>query len=660
MQYNPSIDGLRAIAVLAVIANHFSSNILPSGFLGVDIFFVISGYVITQSMSNRSYTSLPHLMSEFFSRRIKRLTPALIFFVAITSLAMCFFNPTPASSLKTGAAALLGVSNIFLITQAADYFGDSVKLNAFTHTWSLGVEEQFYIVFPLLIWFCGFSTPAHSTSRLFKTLTALAIASLLFFVYLSISAPKVAYFLMPARFWELAAGCLTFILQKNIPNKKNIGMLCMPALMGILAIQFAPESLITESTIAVIALTSLTLYTLNSSPACYNSLSISPIRYIGKISYSLYLWHWGVIVLSKWTIGMQGWMIPFQLAMIAALSTFSYHMIESPLRKASWSKTNAGTILKGALISFACLAALIALIKPLNGHFYLGAQPTMIARGVSSLTESYKSADGSIYWQPEKCVLENNSDIRKTINPEDCSIGNFNSAEHRILVLGNSFSAAFAYAFEGIVKNHRHAVVLTSSWGASPISGIKNNSSWQEANKYYWESVAPQLISQLQENDWVFLLSDLATLLPSTRNATSKNLIEQYKANVETLAQALIERKIKLAILAPLPLVREVNCAPAATIPQWFSPFGGPCKYPARTDIIERTALFNSILTELQDKGTIRIVNVFDIFCPGKHCTYTATNGKTLYRDEWSHPSVEAAQLAAPAFENVFLSNPNR
>ena len=146
--YRPEIDGLRGLAVLAVVINHLNHNWLEGGFLGVDIFFVISGYVITASINGRLNQPLGMFLGEFYRRRVQRLAPALITCVAITGLLTCLFVTDPSSSLITGATALFGVSNIYLLQESTNYFGLDASLNTFTQTWSLGIEEQFYLVFP--------------------------------------------------------------------------------------------------------------------------------------------------------------------------------------------------------------------------------------------------------------------------------------------------------------------------------------------------------------------------------------------------------------------------------------------------------------------------------------------------------------------------------
>ena len=198
-RYRPEIDGLRAFAVVAVIINHFNKDILPGGYLGVDIFFVISGYVITSSLFGRPSKDFKDFISGFYERRIKRLVPALSAAVLITSIAICLFNPAPGLSLRTGLTSLFGLSNLYLLKQSTDYFAQSTELNVFTHTWSLGVEEQFYILFPFLIWFSGFGRQTkNGTRNLFLAVGSLTIASLVGFLYLYPTNQPAAYFLMPS------------------------------------------------------------------------------------------------------------------------------------------------------------------------------------------------------------------------------------------------------------------------------------------------------------------------------------------------------------------------------------------------------------------------------------------------------------------------------
>ena len=256
-RYRPEIDGLRAFAVVTVIINHFNKNILPGGYLGVDIFFVISGFVITSSLYQRPSQNFKDFISGFYARRIKRLVPALSFFVLITSIAICLFQENPYQSLWTGLTSLFGLSNLYLLDKTTDYFAQSTQLNVFTHTWSLGVEEQFYILFPLLIWFSGFSRQSkNGTRNLFLIVGTLSIASLIGFIYLYPTNQPAAYFLMPTRFWEMASGCLLFIgLQKIISIEQFFEKISPIFVLSlVIGIMYLPMSWAMASTVSVVGL----------------------------------------------------------------------------------------------------------------------------------------------------------------------------------------------------------------------------------------------------------------------------------------------------------------------------------------------------------------------------------------------------------------------
>ena len=146
-------------------------------------FFVISGFVLTSSLYQKPNKNFKDYISGFYERRVKRLVPALSVFVLIASIAIWLFNSNLSFSLRTGLTSLFGLSNLYLLKQSTDYFAQSTELNIFTHTWSLGVEEQFYILFPFLIWFSGFGQQTKNGARnLFLTVGALTIASLIGFL----------------------------------------------------------------------------------------------------------------------------------------------------------------------------------------------------------------------------------------------------------------------------------------------------------------------------------------------------------------------------------------------------------------------------------------------------------------------------------------------
>jgi peptidoglycan/LPS O-acetylase OafA/YrhL len=371
-RYYPEIDGLRALAITSVIVNHVDQTIMPSGYLGVDIFFVISGYVITLSLSADLYKNLSDFLLTFYTRRIKRLVPALALCVAITSILICFFDSNPALSLRTGIASLFGISNIYLLSKSADYFTTAAELNVFTPTWSLGVEEQFYVIFPLLFWTSFSRGLKENTFRTLLVVGFLSGLSLISFIYLYNKAQDTAFFLMPCRLWELGLGALTFLLLKD-PSAKVSYVRINPSfiLLPLIVVLFVP-SRGPAPTVAVAALAALLIATIKPSTLAYGVLTERRIVFTGLISYSLYLWHWSVLSLSRWTIGIHWWSIPIQIPLMFLLAWGSYRYIEAPLRHAAWSPSRWRSISYGLGISFAVCLLLVALLKPLAGDLFAG------------------------------------------------------------------------------------------------------------------------------------------------------------------------------------------------------------------------------------------------------------------------------------------------
>ena len=253
--YRPEIDGLRSFAIFAVVLNHFNESIFPGGYLGVDVFFVISGYVITSSLARRKYKNFQDFIIGFYIRRLRRLLPALLFFVLVMDILICFFNPDPRYAIKTSISALFGLSNLYQFNSSFDYFSESVELNPFTHTWSLGVEEQFYFVFPILIWLSGFAMRRkNSFKNLFLITISVSIASLSSFIYFYQTNFAAAYLLMPNRIWEMAAGCLIFLgLQKSTKFEALINYIPpMIYLSGIVGVMFLPTNYGMLATILIV------------------------------------------------------------------------------------------------------------------------------------------------------------------------------------------------------------------------------------------------------------------------------------------------------------------------------------------------------------------------------------------------------------------------
>ncbi|WP_081972563.1 acyltransferase family protein [Leptolyngbya sp. KIOST-1] len=661
--YRPEIDGLRAIAIVAVIINHFNKEFLPSGFLGVDIFFVISGFVTTNSLITKSKSeNSQDFLLIFYSKRIKRLIPSLIAFSLIAGVLACMFDESPATSLWTGISALFGVANLTLFNQSTDYFSAPAELNIFTHTWSLGVETQFYLLFPLLVYMSGVKYQRIEAQKILVSvvgfLSSLSLISFLYFYPINRSA---SYFLITTRFWEIGLGVLLFFLasKKDFSSHRAAKKL---TLISILMIVFAfclPITLAAFSTVLVAGLTTVLIICLNQKSGLCRILSNSKIAYIGVISYSLYLWHWGILCISRLTIGIHWWSIPIQIGLTVIAATASFRYIESPLRVSKWPKGHHRSIAYWLMSSSIISVFFFLLIKNPAFSIYMGNNPSVSAGGVLSLMDPYHLSASETSWQGEACILSENSQARakKMILIEECTLGSFSEGKKRVAVFGNSFSAAFTQGFDDLVASDKYAVTITSSWDASPVKEVPNVGGYAEASNYYWDTIVPSIVEDLRPGDWVFLINDLAWLSPKDRTAESEIALDQFSTGLNSFSDSLAARGLKLAVLHGNPFAREAYCKPSAAVKQWFQPFKDSCKLPNRRESLARRIELDKTLKVLEQEGKIRVVDLFDVFCPGDRCTYSASNGELLYRDEYSHPSVEAARLSAPIIRQILTSS---
>ena len=418
--YRVDIDGLRAMAVTAVIVYHVDHAWLPGGFTGVDVFFVISGYVVSGSLLAKQYQSVGAQIAAFYSRRVKRLAPALLAMVFCASMAISLFLPPSTPTLSqyytTGMAALLGTTNVYFVTRASGggYFDEgaaALEYNPYTHTWSLGVEEQFYLCFPLLL--------ACAGRRPLGLLCASLMLSAAISLVLSRARPTLAFYLLPSRFWQLMAGAVLLHCEEAAADCAPPAWLrcTLPILQLVACVLFSiaftltpthdfplPWSLLAvAATLLFIALGSVRTHTYASvtirgesaTPRRrHNRASLPPASsqpraeangtqmpllnsavgraaYVGRLSYPLYLWHWPVLVLCKWTVGLNDALVRLKaLGITLALAMATYHLLEAPFR--AWRPRRAWPVFAALLPATLALQGwLLVLQGPWYGAFYL-------------------------------------------------------------------------------------------------------------------------------------------------------------------------------------------------------------------------------------------------------------------------------------------------
>lgn len=453
--YRPDIDGMRAVAVALVIAHHFGIGPFPGGYVGVDVFFVISGFLITSLiLADGRRFSLLH----FYERRMRRILPALlVVIVATLATATVLFIPRDLSAVaESSTAALLFVSNFYFQAQSG-YFDAAAELKPLLHTWSLGIEEQFYILHPLWLMLLA---------RFGGWRSIVAGTAIVMFMSLSVSVlttatdPTAAYYLLPARAWELSVGALLATGALAPPRKPFIATLAAGS--GLALIVFAAVSFSAQTSfpgyaaLAPVIGTALLLWAGQGASAMTRLLSWRPLVGVGLISYSLYLWHWPILVFGTYAAGraLDGVQTVAALALVAGLSLVTYRYVERPVR-------NGALVPVPRLVSIVSAGAAVVLV--VTGASYIsGGFPSRLRPASAAIL----AADTPLERLPctgEQLVL----DSGKTV----CARGASGAAPSFVLV-GDSHSVAIAEAFFHAAASVGKAGYHIGGPGFCPLPGV--------------------------------------------------------------------------------------------------------------------------------------------------------------------------------------------
>lgn len=472
-KYRPDIDGLRAIAVLAVIIFHAFPEFMRGGFTGVDIFFVISGYLISSIILD-DLKSENFSFTEFYARRIRRIFPALILVMVFAYIAgwfLLFANETMVMSRHIAGGAAF-IAN-FTLWQEGGYFAQESQFKPMLHLWSLGVEEQFYLLWPLLLWL------AHKkrwNSSLIVTLIAVASFGFNIF-YISHNQHEAAFYFPQSRFWELMLGTILAIYRQHvfrpgsfmaqlteISEDQRAGIQNKLSLLGAAIILFSvfyvAKNRYFPGAWALLPAGGALLIIMAGANAWFNRVILSnPVLVgIGLISYPLYLWHWPLLIFSKSIpFDLPEWQVKCSVLFISFLLAFlTYYFIERPIRFGARGKTKAAVLLiMMALIGGAALHASFHDVWPQR---YSESMQKLIYR-----THDYKDA----YRQPD-CFLEFN------IGPsgfDACPVPPAQPDKPSILLWGDSHAAHLFPGLQAVYGDKLRIMQRTAS-GCQPIMGM--------------------------------------------------------------------------------------------------------------------------------------------------------------------------------------------
>lgn len=402
MNYRPEIDGLRAIAVLSVVFFHAGltingSHLFPGGYLGVDIFFVISGYLIT-SILIRELKEEKFSFKKFYERRARRILPALaLVTLATIPLGWVFMDVGQLDELARSIISVtIFLSNLFFLENIS-YFSSSVELKPLLHTWSLAVEEQYYVLFPIVMLLCWKYARRHIVAIF---VTALVL-SLTLANWTSQKYPDASFYLLTTRGWELLAGALLAKLESKYERQDNKAINSTFSVLGMLLVVYSIAAFDVNTlhpaflTALPVSGVMLIIWFSGKDDVVTKILSSKPFVGIGLISYSLYLWHQPILAnvrlsnLGKIPDGSEYWLI----ALLIVISTLSWKFVEQPFR--SPVKVSSKKAILLLTVSWSAIFAIGAVIH-WNGGF-----PERLDFP-QSVTESFKYGDGTE--EPHKCI----------------------------------------------------------------------------------------------------------------------------------------------------------------------------------------------------------------------------------------------------------------
>ncbi len=488
MKYRSEIDGLRALAVVPVILFHLGYGWIRGGYLGVDVFFVISGFLIT-SILLEEFDAGTLSFREFWARRIRRIFPLLLT-VTAASLAVTYLFVMKGDHQpfgRQGAAALVSVANLYFWMNTGNYWGHEAEESPFLHTWSLSVEEQFYLILPFALWII------LKYRRCWLTAACLLVigASFSFFLFAINAFPTTAFYLLPARTWELGTGCYLAALLHEKPE------LTKPtwSWLGVLGLCATVASflLLDELTgwIAFTVIGAGLIIVFSTSGISHALLTLPPVVYVGKLSYSLYLWHWPVFVFAK-SLGLDQRYNAVLLLPVAALSIASYYLVEQPTRR------------REGVIPYVGASYLTTLVL---------AVTLMSSNGVYDVSDFARPVSLGVYYDLKPKVVEGEfAEIAAGVimppreSPADAFlrggiIVGDDESPPQVVLLGDSHGVMWSHAIRSVVENLQITTSFYSINGVSPLIQIpidrcQRNQFLTSEQKYQYDKARLEFIEQ--------------------------------------------------------------------------------------------------------------------------------------------------------------------
>ena len=642
--YQPEIQGLRAVAVLLVVYYHSGLNGLSGGYIGVDIFFVISGYLITGLLLRELERTKTISLTQFYSRRIRRLFPAASVVLIATVISAWFtYSPLELKQFSLSAfATATYISNGWFAYLATDYLAEDTFSNPLLHTWSLAVEEQFYLIWPLfLILVLRLGSLDRLTKRLIFGFSLVIFLSLSMSIWMTSYNQPWAFFGSPTRAWEFGAGGSLAIWMKSSERINNkIAILLGLVGLGVILVTAVLYTRKTSfpGTAAILPVIGTVFIIAAAHTKKIQGISVilatRPMQFIGDISYSLYLWHWPVFVFSALWFGKLGDIERIlSIVLVFILAWLTMIFIENPVRFNRYLSSNFTSSYALSLILLSTTAGTSVVVRELAG--------TNLEQPLQKIFSVAEKSIPSIY--NNGC----HADFLDIDFPE-CQFGNENG-EKIIVLFGDSHAAQWFPALEYLAKKENWQFYSFTKSGCPSI--IYEPFDYQLGRQYTecteWKEETLKRIRQLKP--WLTLVTNLSRPIVETDNKKSNST--WYKATNELLALLVpISKHVIMLRDTPRPSMSAPICLSRG---QWLGlDLSEECNIPSVP--IWKQSVFN---VEKEIANNFQNVNMIDLnsaICNEFPCS-VMQNGIVLFRDS-SHITTQYSIILAPKLLKVINS----
>lgn len=618
--YRLDIDGLRALAVLSVIFFHLNANWLPGGFVGVDVFFVISGYLISSHIFRELATGTFSIV-EFYRRRVKRIAPAMLTVTAVSLVtALLLLRPDDAIVVaKSAVWSIASLANVyFWSVHDSGYFAPNSEHQPLLHLWSLGVEEQFYLIWPILLMVVY--RPAREKFMLFA-MVAIAAASFAFGNLYFSTDPSFVYYMLPSRAGELLMGAIVALVEKRGGHRAFPASYVAPtALLGffLLGASFftLSESEVFPGLLAIpptLGAALLLFAGTCKATLLSRALSAAPLVVIGRISYSAYLWHWPLLAFYRYGYGavnLRAAIVIFVLTLVLAWAT--YRFVEQPTRK---TRRNFIPLVTRQFVLPAGALVAIALI-PIYGERVWPERPVSeYRRQLAQLRNQTQPASAFSYvCQRQRITSEDITDAR-------CVVGAPNQGTARVVLWGDSNAAHYVGMLGTFASKGSFSFRNIQVGSCPPV--IDEPTSFAEARRRPDCQHSASLIRPL--------LNDADVIVISSSWSVYQGMSERFLDAFFRMARRMAAEGKLVVIIGKLPVINAFDrlCAEKALSYPFLE-----CK-DNRVPVPEDVNTANERLRQFaQSTPNVRYFDATSYVCPNGRCSAYGPAGRVIYYDQ--------------------------